>query len=65
MRRYRIGLGVLAVFLLWTLGTQKAAAAAYQRTVYNSSYVSFSPDGQAWTTNSGDKNIRWYRKLPV
>lgn len=62
MRRYRIGLGVLAVFLLWTLGTQKAAAAAYQRTVYNSSYVSFSPDGQAWTTNSGDKNIRWYRK---
>ncbi len=30
------------------------------RTVYNSPYVTFSPDGKAWTTNAGDKNIQWY-----
>ncbi len=62
MWKYRIGLGVLAVFLVWLLTDQSAAAAAYHRTVYNSPYVSFSPDGQAWTTNFGDKHIRWYRK---
>lgn len=31
-----------------------------QKTIYNSPYVSFSPDGKAWTTNSGDRNTVWY-----
>lgn len=29
-------------------------------TIYNSPYVTFSPDGQAWTTNAGDQNVKWY-----
>lgn len=60
MWKYRMGL--LAAFLLWMFPAERAAAADYQKTVYNSPYVSFSPDGQAWTINAGDRNIRWYRK---
>ena len=29
-------------------------------TIYNSPYVSFSPDGQAWTTDAGNRNTEWY-----
>lgn len=28
--------------------------------IYESEYVSFSPDGQAFTTNAGDQNCQWY-----
>lgn len=31
-------------------------------TIRDSPYVSFSPDGQAWTTNAGDTNVEWYAK---
>lgn len=31
-------------------------------TIHDSPYVSFSPDGQAWTTNAGDRNIEWYEE---
>ena len=34
--------------------------ASEKRTIYNSSYVSFSPDGKAWTTCAGDRNYKWY-----
>lgn len=30
-------------------------------TIYDSPYVSFSPDGKAWTTNAGDTNVVWYK----
>lgn len=34
---------------------------AAERSVYTSSpYVSVSPDGTAWTTNAGDRDVRWY-----
>ena len=29
-------------------------------TVYDSPYITFSPDGQAFTTNAGDTNYSWY-----
>lgn len=32
------------------------------QTIYNSPYVTFSPDGQAWTANAGDKDFTWYEK---
>lgn len=50
-------LGLLFAALLFPGIASEAA-----QTLYNSPYVSFSPDGQAWTTNAGDKNIRWYGK---
>lgn len=62
MRRYKVGVGALAVILVCMCVKAVSAAAAPQKTVYNSPYVSFSPDGQAWTTNAGDRNIRWYKK---
>ena len=34
--------------------------ASEKKTIYNSSYVSFSPDGEAWTTCAGDRNYKWY-----
>lgn len=62
MKRCRIVLGTLAVLLAGLLVEAVPVAAAQMKTVYNSPYVSFSPDGQAWTTNAGDRNIRWYKK---
>lgn len=38
------------------------AEAAGLKTIYNSPYVSFSPDRQAWTVNAGDRDIRWYQR---
>lgn len=38
------------------------AHAAEKQTIYNSPYVSFSPDGQAWTTDSGSGEHTWYPK---
>ena len=32
--------------------------ASEKKTIYNSSYVSFSPDGKAWTTCAGDRNYK-------
>ncbi|MBQ2802626.1 MAG: InlB B-repeat-containing protein [Lachnospiraceae bacterium] len=29
-------------------------------TIYDSPYVSFSPDGEAWTTNAGQQEYEWY-----
>ncbi|MCM1045765.1 MAG: InlB B-repeat-containing protein [Candidatus Gastranaerophilales bacterium] len=36
--------------------------AAEQQTIFNSPYVTFSPDGQAWTTNAGDTRYVWYEE---
>lgn len=62
MKGYRIGLGALSVIVACLLAEAVPVAAAQMKTVYNSPYVSFSPDGQAWTTNAGDRNIQWYPK---
>lgn len=30
--------------------------------IYTSPYVTFSPDGKAWTTNAGERDYTWYEK---
>lgn len=61
MKKWRMA-GVLAVCLLRLFGKAVPVAAEDMQTVYNSPYVSFSPDGLAWTVNLGDQNICWYPK---
>lgn len=50
------------IILLCTLGvaTQLSSALVYAQTIYDSSYVTFSPDGKAFTTNAEDTDIQWY-----
>lgn len=38
------------------------AGAATGQTIYNSPYVTFSPDGEAFTTNAGDRDHTWYEE---
>lgn len=38
------------------------AEATDRQTIYNSPYVTFSPDGQAWTTNANDSDYNWYER---
>lgn len=52
-------MGLLALGMALLLPGQTAEAAA-KKTIYNSPYVTFSPDGKAWTTNAGDRNYSWY-----
>ncbi len=47
------GLGALAVLLF-------GGFPARAQTIYDSPYVTFSPDGQAWTTNAADKDCKQY-----
>lgn len=49
-----------ALFCLLLLADPALVSAEGKQTIYNSPYVSFSPDGKAWTTNAGDANFRWY-----
>ena len=37
---------------------------AAEKTIYSSPYVTFAPDGRAWTTNAGDRAIDAIRKVP-
>ena len=37
-----------------------AATSAAEKTIYSSPYVSVTEDGRAWTTNSGDRDVKWY-----
>ena len=48
--RYLAGLLVLGIALLFSIQSEAAA----KKTIYNSPYVSFSPDGRAFTTCAGD-----------
>lgn len=41
------------------------AVAAQKQTIYNSPYVSFAPDGKAWTTNGGDRSYVWYDRETI
>ena len=56
--RYRAGLLVLGIALLFSIQSEAAA----KKTIYNSPYVSFSPDGRAFTTCAGDRNYVWYAR---
>lgn len=52
-------MGLLALAIAMLLPGQKVDAAA-KKTIYNSPYVTFSPDGKAFTTCAGDQNYTWY-----
>lgn len=51
-----IYISVLVIMMLLWLPCIKGNA----KTIYDSPYVSFSPDGGAWTTNSKDTDYTWY-----
>lgn len=53
---------IKVIILLCTLGVaiQLSSALVYAQTIYDSSYVTFSPDGKAFTTNAEDTDIQWY-----
>jgi len=52
-------LGLLCILLLlWRAGV--VVEAEEKQTIYNSPYVTFSPDGLAWTTNAGDTDYEQY-----
>ncbi len=53
---------VLGIALLLPVRTVQAYE---KKTIYNSPYVSFSPDGKAWTTCAGEKGYRWYEENTV
>lgn len=52
--------GVLAL-----LACAVSSVEARAGTIYDSPYVTFSPDGQAFTTNGGDRGIEWYEEGTV
>ena len=52
----KMGLLALGLMLMFPGQTE----AADKKTIYNSPYVSFSPDGKAFTTCAGDQNYTWY-----
>lgn len=52
-------MGLLALGIAMLLPGQKVDAEA-KKTIYNSPYVTFSPDGKAWTTCAGDRDYTWY-----
>lgn len=59
MKRFFFVMWAAASFLLLWAKPLRVDAAGHQ-TIYNSPYVSFSPDGKAWTTNAGDTHYVWY-----
>ena len=61
MKRYRFVMWTAALILLLWAESLRVDAAGHQ-TIYNSPYVTFSPDGKAWTTNAGDTNCVWYNQ---
>ncbi len=65
MKKMRKFLYCLLVLFVFVLLDTSVITAAEKQTIYNSQYVTFAPDEQAWTTNAGDKNIEWYEKGDV
>lgn len=59
LRRMKLLMIVLMAVLAFVF-TGGEVKAAEKQTIYNSPYVTFTPDGKAWTTNAGDTNIKTY-----
>lgn len=53
--KYLISLVIMLYLTVWI-----PVSAAEKQTLYNSPYVTFSPDGKAWTANAGDADYEWY-----
>ncbi len=50
----------ILLFGMLFLAEPLQADAEERRTIYNSPFVSFSPDQKGWTTNAGDTDCEWY-----
>ena len=61
-RLYIAAMLTLGIALLFPV---RLVQAYEKKTIYNSPYVSFSPDGKAWTTCAGEKGYRWYEENTV
>lgn len=48
------------LFMAAVLLSRIMVSADMKKTIYNSPYVEFSPDGKAWTTCAGDMSVEWY-----
>lgn len=56
--KYRIGM--LCLFVAFFVAFFPLSARAEVKSIYNSPYVSFSPDGKAWTVQAWDRTATWY-----
>ncbi|MBE5866056.1 MAG: hypothetical protein E7292_07580 [Lachnospiraceae bacterium] len=56
MKKWKIWSGLIVLLFIFQINCLLVKA----ETIYSSPYVSFSPDGQAWTTDAGNKNVVWY-----
>lgn len=63
MKKFVRSLALCLILLGFFGSASLQAEAAGKQTIYNSPYVTFSPDGLAWTTNAGDTNYSWYPSL--
>lgn len=50
----------LSMLLTLLFAAKISVSAKEAQTIYNSPYVTFSPDKKAWTTNAGEKNFAQY-----
>lgn len=57
MKKLRLGILIYLFSVCVWLGDVEVQA----KTIYTSPYVTFSPDGQAWTTDAGNTNVEWYK----
>lgn len=53
-------ISMASLLCMLLLAVSFKVVAADRQTIYNSPYVTFSPDKKAWTTNAGDTNCAWY-----
>ena len=65
MKKYKISLWKMHVVFFGVLiaaSMLSLSVHAAEKTIYSSPYVTFAPDGRAWTTNAGDRAIVHYKK---
>ena len=60
-KKARLWAGLFLVLAMWGIPARRILAVPAQ-TIYNSSYVSFGPDGKAWTTRGKATGYTWYEK---
>lgn len=64
-KRIRYFILILIIVILMVLCCPFLIQKVYAQTVYDSPFVTFSPDGQAFTTNAYDRNVEWYENGTV
>ncbi len=59
-KKIRLFMLMIVAVVLGILCCPLLLQTVYAQTVYDSPYVTFSPDGKAFTTNEFDQNVEWY-----